>query len=300
MSDPTQSRPFWEIIFLSRSERRLRAGWRILLQTIMLGVFLCVISFPVLWVGPGKSQTWLMLFSNLAECFAITVSIIYARRFLDKRTFASLGLKANTHMVADLLAGFIIAFLMMAFIYLLVIGFKWITFEGFAWQKDDLSIAISQSAIWLVIFIIVGWQEEILSRGYQLQNIRDGINLVWGVILSSLIFSVLHIFNPAALWTSMLGIFMAGLFLAFGYLLTGQLWLPIGLHIGWNFFEGTIFGFPVSGLNSYTLLRIRMTGPSLWTGGEFGPEAGLILLPALLFGAGLVYLYSKKFMNRTA
>ncbi len=300
MSDPTQGRSFGEIIFLSQSEHRLRAGWRILLQTIMLGIFLCVISFPVVWIGPGKSQTWLMLFSNLAECFAITVSIIYARRFLDKRTFASLGLKANTHAVADLLAGFIIAFLMMAFIYLVVYGFKWMTFEGFAWQKDGLSPAINQSLIWLVIFIIVGWQEELLSRGYQLQNLSDGFNLIWGVILSSLIFSGLHLFNPGATWTSTLGIFLAGLFLAYGYVLTRQLWLPIGLHIGWNFFEGTIFGFPVSGLNSYTLLRIQVTGPSLWTGGEFGPEAGLLLLPALLIGFGLVYFYTKKIMNGTA
>jgi hypothetical protein len=74
--------------------------------------------------------------------------------------------------------------------------------------------------------------------------------------------------------------------------LTKQLWLPIGLHIGWNFFEGVIFGFPVSGMNSYKLVLLRESGPKTWTGGEFGPEAGLLVLPALLLGVILMYLYS--------
>jgi uncharacterized protein len=54
-----------------------------------------------------------------------------------------------------------------------------------------------------------------------------------------------------------------------------------------------VFGFPVSGLDSYPLLRIHVTGPGVWTGGAFGPEAGLIVLPAMAIGAGLIYLYSR-------
>jgi len=294
MNTPAQKRPLWEIVFLSKSERRLRAGWRLLLQTITLGVFLCVVAFPVLWFGPGKSQTWLMLFSTLAECFAITVSIIYARRFLDRRTFVSLGLAPGKQAVWDVAAGLGISFVVMALILLIGTEQNWITFAGFAWQTDGLPLATQQTVIWLIIFVIVGWQEELLSRGYQLQNISDGINLLWGVLISSFIFGGLHLFNPGATWVSTLGIFLAGLFLALGYVLTRQLWLSLGLHIGWNLFEGTVFGFPVSGLNPYALLHIRVSGPVLWTGGEFGPEAGLVVLPALLIGAILVYLYSKN------
>ena len=89
------------------------------------------------------------------------------------------------------------------------------------------------------------------------------------------------------------GIFFAGLFLAYGYLRTGQLWLSIGLHIGWNFFEGVIFGFPVSGLDIYRLIRHQIQGPEIWTGGAFGPEAGLIVLPALAVGSVLIYFYTR-------
>jgi hypothetical protein len=90
------------------------------------------------------------------------------------------------------------------------------------------------------------------------------------------------------------GIFLAGIFLGYGYVRTRQLWLPIGLHLGWNFCEGVVFGFPVSGLDIYALTRIEVTGPELWTGGAFGPEAGLIILPALIVGAGLIYWVTRN------
>jgi hypothetical protein len=69
------------------------------------------------------------------------------------------------------------------------------------------------------------------------------------------------------------------------------LWISIGLHIGWNFFEGPVFGFPVSGLETTALLIHSDTGPALITGGSFGPEAGFIVLPIMAIGAGLTYLY---------
>ena len=108
------------------------------------------------------------------------------------------------------------------------------------------------------------------------------------------VFGILHLGNPNATWISAAGIFLAGIFLAYGYTSTKQLWLPIGLHIGWNFFEGVVFGFPVSGLDMFTLTRITVSGPELVTGGAFGPEAGLILLPALALGFSLIYWYTKE------
>jgi len=282
-----------KVIFFSPKETRLRAGWRLLLQSILLGLFFCVMSFPVMWFGPGQMETWVFGFFALAECFAITISVFYSRRFFDKRSFASLGLSLKTAWVKDILAGFGIAAVMMGAIFVIAYFLNWINVKSFSWEADGIPTAVKQTAIWLTIFFLVGWQEELLSRGYHLQNLADGINITWGVILSSLAFAVLHIFNPGATWISTSGIFLAGLFLSLGYILTKLLWLPIGLHIGWNFFEGVVFGFPVSGINTYKLVLIEVSGPETWTGGEFGPEAGLLLLPALLLGVILMFLYSK-------
>jgi membrane protease YdiL (CAAX protease family) len=153
---------------------------------------------------------------------------------------------------------------------------------------------IKNTLLFFAIFVLVGWNEELLSRGYHLQTIASGLNLFWGVTISSAIFGLLHIFNPGATWISTIGIFLAGLFFAYGYLRTKQLWLPMGMHLGWNFFEGVVFGFPVSGLDIYPLARVQVHGPELWTGGSFGPEAGLIVLPSLVLGIILIYLYTLK------
>ena len=295
-------RSFWKRLFLSPTEPRLRAGWRLAIQTILMLVVLAGLGIPVVlltfllhWNTGGDLFSILDI---LVELIAFSSSIYLARRFLDRRSFASLGLKLDHRVFPDLLAGIAITFIMMGLIYLAMSRLGWIHFEGFAWQFDHLPVVLGQTLLYLLIFIITGWQEELLSRGYHLQTLSSGINLFWGVLISSAIFGALHLGNPNATWISAVGIFFAGLFLALGYLCTGQLWLSIGLHIGWNFFEGVVFGFPVSGTASYPLLRMHVSGPALWTGGTFGPEAGLIILPAILIGALLIGLYTRWHNHR--
>ena len=110
----------------------------------------------------------------------------------------------------------------------------------------------------------------------------------------ALYFGIEHLSNPNSSWVAVAGIFFIGLFFAYGYLRTKQLWLPIGIHVGWNFFENAVFGFPVSGFDRPGLFRITVSGPDLWTGGAFGPEAGLVMLPICLLGVILVNIYTKR------
>lgn len=283
-------------IFLSPDEPRLRAGWRLLLQTLLLLVFGTIIGLIVaLLVGlPGSLNS---LWGQIINFLIITSSVYVARRWLDKRSFESLGLRIDKNTLLDILAGIGITFVQMGFIYVLMLGLGWLTFQGFAWDFDPISVVLTNVLTFFIVFVFVGWNEELLSRGYHLQTIASGTNLFWGVVLSSAIFGILHLGNPNATWVSAAGIFFAGIYLAYGYIRTKQLWLSIGLHIGWNFFEGVVFGFPVSGLDIYALTRIKIQGPEVWTGGAFGPEAGLIVLPSLLLGGFLIYLYTRKRAN---
>ena len=297
MSDmqSAQERSVLANIFLAPDEPRLRAGWRLLIQTIMFLLFGVIIFIVASFLGLDSGDApAALIFQQVLSLIAITGSVYIARRWLDKRSFESLGLKWNQQALVDVLAGIGIAFIQMGFIYILMLGLNWLTFEGFAWEFDPLNEVIAGVLIFFVVFIFVGWNEELLSRGYHLQTIASGINLFWGIIISSAVFGLLHLGNPNATWVSAAGIFFAGIYLAYGYVRTKQLWLPIGLHIGWNFCEGVAFGFPVSGLDIYALTRIQVTGPEIWTGGPFGPEAGLIVLPSLLLGAGLIYWFTKS------
>jgi hypothetical protein len=144
-----------------------------------------------------------------------------------------------------------------------------------------------------------------LSRGYHLLNLAEGLNLpnisptnallvAW--LLSSSLFGVLHAFNPNATAISTFNLMVAGLFLGLGFVLTRSLAIPIGLHITWNFFQGNVFGFPVSGTNAgATFIAVQQGGPDLLTGGAFGPEAGLIGLAAIALGTALTVGYVRMF-----
>jgi uncharacterized protein len=282
-------------IFLFPEEPRLRAGWRLLIQTIAYIVILQIFFLILLILSGSIDQSTRSIPVQIVNFLATTISVFGARVWLDKRSIESLGLRLDQQTLLDILAGILISLVQMGFIYVVMLGLGWLTFEGFAWEIDPIGVVISNVFFFLLIFLFVGWNEELLSRGYHLQTLASGLNMFWAVIISSAVFGLLHLANPNATWVSAAGIFFAGVFLAYGYLRTKQLWLPIGLHIGWNFFEGVGFGFPVSGLDDiYKLLRIQVHGPEIWTGGAFGPEAGLIVLPAWLLGALLIYLYTMR------
>jgi hypothetical protein len=136
--------------------------------------------------------------------------------------------------------------------------------------------------------------EEIIARGYQIKNLAEGLNLrslgpkwalVFAMLLTSVLFGLGHAVNPEATALSTFGLFLAGIFYGVTYVLTGELALVIGFHIAWNFFENSVFGFPVSGEQfGVSFISIQQSGPEFWTGGAFGPEAGLFGIGGHLIG----------------
>jgi len=286
---------FLSNIFLSPYEYRLRAGWRILLFVVLFMVMGRISRIPLSFVPENILEGSAgILVEQLFSLVGITLSVLIARRFLDKRSFTSLGLKRNKQAYKDTLAGIGIATLMFSFLFVIELSLGWLKVEGYAWQTLSVGALALQIILWLAIFVIVGWQEEILSRGYLLQNLEDGINIFWAIVISSALFGLMHLGNPGATWVSTLGILLAGALLAIPYILTRQLWISIGLHIGWNFAEGVIYGLPVSGMDTFHIVNSSVSGPQFLTGGAFGPEAGLILIPALALGMFLIWNYIKS------
>lgn len=290
--------------FCSPIDGRMRAGWRLLLHGLLTLALWIPLSIPVAAlitidaftapeVSPLESPL-VLLGSAVAFTLAVLLSTWFARRVLDRRSFRSLGLEIKRSLFSDLLVGFLIAFAVMGCIYAIQAVTGWLTFEGWGWQSISLNEAIAGLLVGLALYVFVGFQEELLCRGYQLQNLIESVNMRWGLLASSSIFALMHLPNPHAGLAAFVGILVSGLFLAYGWIRTRSLWLSIGLHIGWNFFEGTVFGFPVSGLAGFHLILQRADGPPLLTGGAFGPEAGVVLLPGLILGAILIRLYTRR------
>lgn len=144
--------------------------------------------------------------------------------------------------------------------------------------------------------IMAAFMEEILFRGILFRWIEEFAGSWVALFLTSALFGLAHILNPGATWFSSFAIAMeAGLLLGGAYMLTRSLWLPIGLHAAWNFTQGEIFGVPVSGETVHGLLRSRMTGPAVLSGGGFGLEGSLIaIVIAAGTGIGFVWLAVRR------
>ena len=133
------------------------------------------------------------------------------------------------------------------------------------------------------LFFIVAVGEEVLFRGIIFRLIDQQFNTIAALIVSALIFGVVHILNTNATWWSSLAIAIeAGVMLSVAYKYSGTLWLPIGIHWAWNYMQGNVLGFAVSGLDAgESIFTPVITGPDFITGGEFGAEASVI---AVFFG----------------
>jgi len=148
----------------------------------------------------------------------------------------------------------------------------------------------------LIMSVQAGITEEIVSRAVVFRIVEEGTGTWISALISAFVFGFLHIWNPNATVFSSLSIALtAGVILALLYVLTRQLWVPIGMHIGWNFTLGGIWGAPVSGSEPAGLFRAQFSGPDWLTGGAFGPEASVITIVVfLIFGVILANRIIRK------
>ena len=151
---------------------------------------------------------------------------------------------------------------------------------------------------WLGIFLLVGISEEIACRGIIFRLISDKWNVATGLVVSSLLFGFLHIFNEGAtVWASLAIALNSGWLMGMAYAYHQTIWVPIGMHWAWNYLEGGVFGCAVSGtpLDYQPFITPRISGADILSGGAFGPEASIICV-ALGIAISIVYtvLYIKK------
>ncbi len=143
----------------------------------------------------------------------------------------------------------------------------------------------------LTVSILAAVGEELAFRGALFRIVEEGFGTTSALITSAAVFGLLHALNPGATVISTTAIALeAGILLAAAYALTRNLWFPIGLHFGWNFTEGGIFGVSVSGgPTGKGIFSVALSGRTLLTGGNFGPEASVIAI-AVCLAAGIVLL----------
>jgi uncharacterized protein len=311
VSDSSASRT----LFRDRSERRLRAGWRLVLFHLLL-LLLTVAGglTATLLVGTLPWGSARLAGLQAGVSLAWVAAVVIAGRFLDRRPFADFGFHVDRGWWLDLAFGLVLGAVLMAAIFLVELAAGWIavvgtmTTSGFG-AGDPFPVAIVSVVI---VMIGIGIGEEIWTRGYLIRNLAEGFSpdggharpaVLAALVLSSVAFAVLHLGNPSVSPLAAFNLVLVSVLLLGGtYVLTGELAIPIGFHVTWNFFQGPVFGFPVSGVEGLTatVLEIEQAGPELWTGGAFGPEGGLVGTVAILAGSGLAAAWIRSRHGRLA
>lgn len=294
--------------FWNQSENRMRAPFRILLYFflwILLSRVLDWILIPPLtwlWIALGQGNiTWFEhgVHFVLYLCVVIFVTL-FAAHWVDKRSARDVGMQLDRAWWLELVAGLALGAALMSAIFGLVWMLGWIEVSNLfaVLAPDDIPFGIALAGA-LIVFTVIGVTEELMFRGYVLRNCAEGLRaagvspqpaIIGAWLLSSALFGSFHVLNPNATLASTINLALAGMMLGLPLVLTGRLGMPIGLHIAWNFVQGNIYGFPVSG-NDFSRVTVFETithGPELWTGGQFGPEAGILGLLAILAGSGLI------------
>jgi uncharacterized protein len=244
-------------------------------QLLLMFVVLAAIDLGCQLLGSllvHASPTPLRDAARLLAAFFLSGMMIVVYRFLvtllEQRTAIELPLSLS---VPGLWLGVLVGAGLFALVYATLWALSAISlrgFSGFGGLGHALAIAIASA---------VG--EEIVFRGVVYRRLEEKLGTAIALLISAALFSLVHAGNAGANWVSTLAIALeSGVMLGLAYAATRSLWLPIGLHFGWNFTEGGIFGAAVSGGQYHGLIDAPLSGSPLITGGVFGPEASLAAL----------------------
>ena len=242
--------------------------------------------------GDAVQADWLKWLVSIGVSVLMIVLYALFVRWFEKHPAKDIPL---LRLAADTGKGLAIGAIFMLVVTLVMMAFGLYRITG-AGTENPLSLV---SAFFLFLYVAVG--EEILFRGILFRWIDEKWGFIAALIVSALLFGFMHYGQPGATWWSSLAIAIeAGLLLGAAYKYSGTLWLPIGIHWAWNFVQGNIFGFEVSGGDAGTaLLQATVNGPDILTGGKFGAEASVItVVLGLALSAWYLLRYFAKQSNK--
>lgn len=285
---------------------QIRAGWVILLTFVIMfiaqGIFMIpgivtltvvegvngtnLISYDVM--DAFESHPWISLLAQGGGTAGAIFITLLLWRFVNKKTVKEIGFRGPAK---DLGFGLLLGAISITVIFILLMLTGNIKLINSFSNPEFTMFTLS----FLVMFILVGFFEEIFFRGYVISTMANRGNKKWVIyVVSALLFSIVHGTNPNVSMLGLVNIALVGLLFAYMFDKTNSLWLPIGYHITWNYFQGNVFGFAVSGTAPHGIYNVSVAeGNNLLTGGTFGLEGGLMASLLILIGFIATYFYAK-------
>ena len=228
----------------------------------------------------------MMLLMMVCQLIGTIFTVGLFQKFISREDFVSIGLNFvgfKIDFYKGLLAGTVL--ICSGFILLTVLNLTLIDLTYFSFYDQ---------IFYFFLFTIVSLNEEIAIRGYILHNLSSSFHKYVALIISSLVFMIMHLGNPNIGILPLVNLFLAGIFLGIYTIHKNNLWFPIGAHLTWNYLQGPIFGFEVSGNKINSLFEQKPNGHELLTGGKFGFEGSIILTLFLMISIFYMDGYFQK------
>jgi membrane protease YdiL (CAAX protease family) len=261
----------------------LRTGWRLLLYAAMWrGLYLLLGVLTHYALQFGVHGLWIEMFAE-AGLVPVAVAPAFVLASLEGRSFDSYGLPRRGAFGKLFWVGLLWGIAAITVLMFALRGAGAFDFGTFSLHGSRI---LKFAAFWGVFFLLVGFYEEFLVRGYTQFTLTKMVGFWPGAILLSIGFGAFHLGNPGETWTGILGAAVIGFFFCLTLRRTGNLWFAVGFHAAWDWGESYLYSVPDSGgISPGHLLKSSFHGPRWLTGASAGPEGSVLLfgLVALLW-----------------
>ena len=281
-----------------RGPNGIRAGWRVLIFLLIVAGLLAVVNLVIflilhfllhrgrtgLGTGGSLTPTTAVLGDGAIFVFTSIAAVLMAR--IERRKWSQYGLRLSSAFGRNFWTGLLIGFSAISATLLAIFSLHGFHLAGLAIHGQTILTSI---AAWGGAFIVVGLGEEFAFRGYLQFTLTTGMGFWPAAVLLSALFGLAHAGNPGESKFGLLSVVCFGLLFCLFLRRTGNLWLAVGFHAGWDWGQTFFYGVPDSGLKPYhNLLNSAFHGPAWLTGGSVGPEASVftptvLLIVAILF-----------------
>ena len=264
----------------------------------LVGPFSIAIGYLTEFFSPGNGVASIqeffyhyILYYELFSFVFILLLFIFWVKFIEKNPLSTLGF-VKKNWLKYLGWGILLSLLQMGVIALVYqlggIG----TFELNELSLEPILFILGLFPFWL----LQGGTEEVATRGWLLTRIAARTNLPLAIGISSSLFGILHLGNSGVTFISLLNIVLDGVLAGLLLIYTGSIWLVVAQHGTWNYVQGNLLGFQVSGTGAdASIFSFTMgSGPDWLTGGEFGAEGSIITTLVLLLSVVMVYLLGER------
>ncbi len=280
------------------SKPAITLGW---LRAVVFFIFLIGIVYACSAASQAFITPWLLkdkaaVFGELSKGLWVSVlisfiagivSVLVFRKLIDRQSVMSLGFRWRGNSKYAFTGAFA-AVAMIGIATLLLVGMNYLHFTQ--WNTDPLALISS-----IIVMLLVAVSEELVFRGYLLNNFLQSTNKWMALLITSVLFAAVHINNPGAGILPVAEVFIGGLMLGINYIYTRNLWFGIFLHFTWNFFQGPVLGYKVSGISIPSVMQQDLSGPVWLNGGAFGLEGSVLAVVLNLLTIGvLIIVYSRN------